>query len=378
MRRLLLLCTEFPPGPGGIGAHACALARGLAARGWSVTVITPQDYAAEDEITRFNAGLPFRLIRLRPIPGPPLEAIYRWWVARRVAQRFRPDLIAASGERAAWIAARLHRFAPLVAVGHGSEFGLRRFWECWLTRHTFERADQVVCVSEYTRDFMLRQGIRPRAVCVIPNGADDSQFRPLDDPEVQAMRARYGRILLTVGSVTERKGHAVVIRALPAVLRQFPDTHYLIAGLPLLRNSLMRLAADLGVAERVQFLSRVDAAQLVALYNACDLFVMTSLLTEGGDFEGYGIAPIEAALCGKAAVVSGDSGLSEAIRDGETGLIVPQNDPDSTAAAICTLLGGDARREHMGRQARARALAEQTWDRRVAAYHELFAGMVAR
>ena len=72
--------------------------------------------------------------------------------------------------------------------------------------------------------------------------------------------------------------------------------------------------------------------------NACDLFVMTSRNTADGDFEGYGIAVIEAALCGKPAVVSAGSGLGEAIVAGETGVLVREDDPPDTARAIAELL----------------------------------------
>ncbi len=62
--RLLLLSTEFPPGPGGIGMHAYQLARHLAARGWSVTVATPQAYVSADACAEFNRRQPFAVVTL--------------------------------------------------------------------------------------------------------------------------------------------------------------------------------------------------------------------------------------------------------------------------------------------------------------------------
>jgi glycosyltransferase involved in cell wall biosynthesis len=77
---------------------------------------------------------------------------------------------------------------------------------------------------------------------------------------------------------------------------------------------------------------------------------------------------VEAALCGRAAIVSRGSGLEEAIADGETGLAVPAEDPHATAAAAVALLADPARLRRMGEKARERALAEQTWNRRVDEY----------
>ena len=139
----------------------------------------------------------------------------------------------------------------------------------------------------------------------------------------------------------------------------------MIAGLPTKRSEYESLAGNLGVAGHVHFLGSVVTGDLVRLYNACDLFVMTSRTTSTGDCEGYGIAVVEAALCGKPAVVSQGSGLSEAIVDGDTGVAVAQNDPNATADAIITLLSDDKGRCAMGQAAQRRAITEQTWDHRM-------------
>ncbi len=175
-------------------------------------------------------------------------------------------------------------------------------------------------------------------------------------------------MLLTVGHVTERKGQEVVIRALPQILASQPDTHYWMAGLPTLQAKLEILALELGVLSHVHFLGRLDNADLRTAYNACDVFVMTSRHSSDGQFEGFGIAAVEAALCGKPAVVSDNSGLIEAVLPGKTGLVARENDPGSTAMAILTLLENPSLRQRMGEQARQRALDEQTWAASAAQY----------
>jgi phosphatidyl-myo-inositol dimannoside synthase len=89
-----------------------------------------------------------------------------------------------------------------------------------------------------------------------------------------------------------------------------------------------------------------------------------------GDVEGYGIAAIEAALCGLPAVVTAGSGLAEAIRDRETGLLVPQEDEDATAAAVLRLWRDPSLLRTMGEKARVRAASEQTWSRVASRYDE--------
>jgi phosphatidylinositol alpha-1,6-mannosyltransferase len=372
--RLLIMSSEFPPGPGGIATHAYQLSLHLARRGCDVAVISPQDYASHEEIEKFNKGQPFRVIlykRARWQALPRLRLIHHW------VKEWQPHIMLASGVRAVWLAALLTSFhqVPLVTVGHGGEFGTRLPWERLLTRLTFGKAHHVVCVSAYTMKRMLAMGVRPKNCAVIPNGADQETFRPVPRERSLAFRRRLGlnsaSLLLTVGHVTERKGQDIVIRALPALREAIPAVHYLIAGLPTYRQALAALAGKLGVTDRVHFLGRVDLPTLVEAYNACDVFVMTSRHSVNGDFEGYGIAAVEAALCGKPAVVSRGSGLEEAIVPNHTGLVVPENDPVATAAALAHLLSDEKERQVLGKNAYEHASRTQTWERRAEAYGQV-------
>jgi phosphatidyl-myo-inositol dimannoside synthase len=105
----------------------------------------------------------------------------------------------------------------------------------------------------------------------------------------------------------------------------------------------------------------VESDLLLKLYNACDLFVMTSRQLADGDFEGYGIAVLEAALCGKPALVSDNSGLVEAVQDGITGVVVPQDDSNSTAGAILKLINSPTALRIFRRTSPAQCAQNQTW-----------------
>ncbi len=376
--RLLFVASEFPPGPGGIGTQAEQIARQLAALGWEVRVIAPQDYASGEDIAGFNARLPYRLIRVAARPGSIARFFQRIRAITRTIRRWRPDILLASGQRTVWLIAGLsilfrQRWA---AIGHGTEFGAPVNLAGTLSRWAFNRADGVIAVSEFTRRQMIDTGIRPAQCEVIPNGADPNLFRPCPTEQKGSLTGRMN--LLTVGQISPRKGQDVVVRALPAILRQVPGTHYTVAGLPTGADSLIELASQLGVADYVHILGRVDTAALVDLYNRCDVFVLTSRATPAGDVEGYGIAVVEAALCGKPAVVTANTGLVEAIHDGETGLAVPQDDPEVTAQAILSLLLDREKRLSMGSAAREWAISGQTWATRAQAYHAFLSSIAER
>jgi len=380
--RLLVLSSEFPPGPGGIGTHAHQVSHNLVRAGWQVTAISPQDHASEEQIRDFNESQPFPIVRLPSQRGALVVAALRWRILIRCIRMRKPDILLGTGERSAWLAAAASRLykLPWVAVGHGTEFGVSNVWASRATRWSFECASAVVCVSQYTRRLMVESGINPRRELVIPNGGDDVRFRVLPAGEIKSFRQSLGKdadhLLLTVGNVTERKGQEVVIRALPHILKVARKTHYLMAGLPTLKHELTELACELGVAEHVHFLGRVDADSLVKYLNCCDVFVMTSRLTKDGDCEGFGIAVVEAALCGKPAVVSANSGLAEAIIDGSTGIAVPEGDEVATANALLSLLKDPQLRHTMGKAALDLAQREQSWRTRSGEYDKLLGGLL--
>jgi phosphatidylinositol alpha-1,6-mannosyltransferase len=376
--RLIILSSEFPPGPGGIGTHAHQVAWHLSQNGWKVLVMTPQDYAPANEIDSFNKSQPFTIIRLPKLAGVLSKFFYRWHVVSKYVKTWQPDILLVSGDRQIYLAtwlAQYYRF-PWVAVEHGRA---PTSWEYWLKRYSLHQATAAVFVSQFTRQQILAKGICPKKEQVIPNGADPSRFKVLSHQDVQQYKKKLklgtAHLLLTVGNVTKRKGQDVVIRALPMILEAVPNTHYLIAGLPTLKKEFESLAQQLGVADKVHFLGCVDPKDLVHLLNCCDIFVMTSRHI-GDEFEGFGIAVVEAALCGKPAVVSTNSGIVEAIVPQQTGLSVPPGDETATAQAVISLLKDNHQRLTMGQTAQKRASKTQTWASRIKEYDVLLRGLL--
>ncbi|MEM9554810.1 MAG: glycosyltransferase family 4 protein [Acidobacteriota bacterium] len=387
--RILIVASELPPGPGGIGSHAAALAGQLVRRGHVVDVVAAQDYADDAEIASWTERQPFDVVRLgrSSLPGAAgsaATALARLAMLRRRLRSFTPDLVVASGERMVWLTALLsltERLSPppWLAIGHGIELGAPRSLRGRISRRAFSRANAVVCVSEHTRGAAERTGVTARLE-VIPNGADEERFAPLADTvEADAFRRRHGlgssRLLVTVGHLSRRKGQDLVVAALPALAARH-DVIYLAIGLPTLRPQLEAQAAELSVGDRLRCPGVLPDDEVRLALAVADLFVMTSRSTADGDFEGYGIAVVEAALCGTPSVVAGASGLVEAVDGGATGAIVPPDDSHAVAEVVGALLSDEDRRHTLGEEARRRALGEKTWTRRVDRYEALFRELV--
>lgn len=376
--RILILSSEFPPGPGGIGTHAFQLAKYFSSQEHSVLVLSPQAYVTETERDAFNNVQKFRVISLSETGSPITKAQSRAKALRNALEDFHPDIIMISGGRSIWLSAVVlfGKKIPWVVIGHGTEFGAGSALDAILTRFTCDRADAIIAVSEYTRSKIVSLGISKPQITVIHNGADAHFFHPLPSSTIDAFRETHNTtekyVLLTVGNVTPRKGQEWVVRALPAIISRYPDVVYWIVGLPSVQQELERLAADLGVEKNIHFWGRVDQPTLLNLYNACDLFLMTSQQLKNGDFEGYGISVIEAALCGKTSIVTNNSGLAEAVQDQETGILVPQAEFDPIAEAVISLIESPKKLQKLSETAYMHATSYQTWDRVGDSYIQYF------
>jgi len=174
-----------------------------------------------------------------------------------------------------------------------------------------------------------------------------------------------GPWILTAARLDYHKGIDTVIRALPAIRAVCPTARYVVAGVGIRRGYLERLIAELGLGDAVRLLGFVPDEELPALYNAADVFVLDSrrfdLLVEG-----FGIAILEASACGLPVIGGRSGGVPEAVRDGETGLVIDPEAPAAVAAAVSQLLADGETRRRMGAAGRAAVERYYNWDRVVA------------
>jgi len=159
------------------------------------------------------------------------------------------------------------------------------------------------------------------------------------------------RTVLFVGGNFQRKGLLVLLRAAPAVLRQFPDTRFLIIGKSNYARGCEQLARRLGVAEQCDFLGAVSYTQLTTYYASATVLTMPSLM------EAFGIPYLEGMSCGLPVVATSCAGPDEYLADEENALVVPPGQADALADALLRLLGDTALRERLRRGAKETAKA---------------------
>lgn len=220
--------------------------------------------------------------------------------------------------------------------------------EAWLMPRVY-RDRQVVAVSKSTKDHLVELGFVPSNISIVHNGVFPA-------PEVVAVRPAGRPGILCMGRLTPQKSVDVLIRALPAVLQEFPDTRLDIVGQGPDRRRLERLAWSMRLADHVRFHGYVPGSTRDEIAAASWVAVCPSI------FEGWGVICLEAGARGLPVIASNVAGLRDAVRDGETGVLVPHGDPAALAFALVSMLGDPDQRRRMGDAGR-RWAAMHSWDR---------------
>jgi len=358
----LLVTNDFPPRPGGIQQFVHNLA--VRQPAGSVVVYCSTFRDAE----KFDAEQPFEVVRERtgmllPTPG----------VARRAA-----ELARAHGCDSVWFGAAaplglladgLRRRAGVervVALTHGHEVG----WAALpgartLLRRIGRGADVVTYLGEYTRTRLARALDGLTSLQRLAPGVDVDAYSPQVDRHL--IRARHHLadrpVIVCVSRLVPRKGQDVLIRALPLIRRAVPDAALLLVSGGPYRPTLERLARETGVERDVVFTGAVSWAELPAHYAAGDVFAMPCRTRRRGlDVEGLGIVYLEASATGLPVVAGDSGGAPDAVREGETGFVVPGRAVAAVADRITNLLLDPALAARMGAAGRAWVEAEWRWE----------------
>ncbi len=283
-----------------------------------------------------------------------------WRRLDQIITEFEPDIVHARST-AAWFdatfALRHHPRVRLVLGFHGRTSldppdWLRRRINRWTCR----RADIVLAVScEAARMLENEWDVPARKIRVIPNGVDTNRFRPPqgrcgDSPELPARRPA-DHVVACVANLHPIKNIDTLLRNWRRVAMADPRAKLWIIGDGPMRDALVKLSAELRIAETVEFLGRRD--DIPELLRAADLFVLPS------GYEGSSNASMEAMATGLPVIAFDVGGMSELVRPNHTGWLVPPDHPDRLADVILAALIDRSARQRAGQTARRAIVAEQ-------------------
>jgi phosphatidylinositol alpha-1,6-mannosyltransferase len=338
----------------GIERYTIGLANALVRRGAQVSILTWKD---KRQLHLVGLDDPVRVYEI-----PHL----RYYVARTVIPLYWLHLLkhsydviiihfAGYGEAEAIALTRLFRRLRYDIVFHYPYQQVPHRYREFLRFGIAKNAECIISVSRYVaegvKEFFGRESI------IISHGVEVDKFTP--NPWVrQKVRRALGldpesEVLITACALEERKGVQWVLQALPAVVRAFPRTTYLVLGDGPYRSYLEALAAKLGLTKHVRFLgARPDVERY---YQAADI----SLILARG--EASSLFTLESLACEIPVIAARQRPFDELIQPG-WGIMVNEEDDREVSEAICLLLGNPPLRQRMGEEGRRHVLAHHTWD----------------
>ncbi|MBR9915502.1 MAG: glycosyltransferase family 4 protein [Algicola sp.] len=360
---MLIVASEFPPQPGGIGNHAYNLARYLHGLNYVVVVITDQRSKNGHEEFQFDQNQAFRVVRIKRRSFRPIMYFNR--LLKTYQGLKQTDVVIATGKFSLWNVAILQYFSSVktLAVIHGSEVNFKSVFLKKSIDWSLKKMHDIVAVSNYTKALVSHL---EKDVKVIPNGIDLSDW---NENQLSNISISGQPVLTTVGRVSSRKGQANVINHLPILIKTFPELHYHCIGIPSEARSFMNLAQSLNVESHVTFHGEVSQKVLQQMVKASDVFLMLSSETSTGDVEGFGIAVLEANALGVPAIGSKNCGIEDAIDEGQSGELVTYDNSTEVLKALEQILSN---RSHYSAKARQWA-AEHDWSMIIKQYDNLIA-----
>lgn len=362
------------------------LAQDLQALGWEIQVLAPHaPGAARSEVLdgvpvqRFRYFRPERQqtvcynggalgnLRRQPLNflKLPFLVAAEWAAVRRELRRGHFDLVHShwlvpQGFVCSQVARGLR--VPHVATIHGGDvFALRHPLLDVFRRRALAGADCVTVNSSATRQSIEALAPGLKTVVRVPMGATEPSPDPGRSEQIRtAHREAGGPLMLFVGRLVEEKGVGDAIAALPAILESRPGARLLVIGEGPDKPRFEEAARARGVASRVVFAGWVDSRALADYYRAADVFVGPSKRAANGWVEAQGLTFAEALLAGLPVVATASGGIVDQIRDGETGLLVPEGSAAAIAAAVLRLANDAALAGRLAAQGQAFARQELT------------------
>ncbi len=338
-----------------------------------VVVVSPkinQDDSVVPSLPFPVERLPIRFSSLEPFSSilfseflPAFQSVRRW-CRRYGIQQIHCAKVLPEGV-IAWVLKTVYGI-PYLVYAHGEEIliGQTSRKMAWLMPKIYNHASGIIVNSQNTKRLLIGIGVRGEHIHVIHPGVD---FHAIRKGAVHRDRIRKEhrledcRVLLVVGRLQRRKGHDMLIRALPIIRKRFSNTKCVFVGTGEEERYLKEVVHEAGMEEHVIFAGRIPDAELGGYYDCSDIFVMPNRQI-GEDIEGFGMVYLEAGAVAKPVIGGKSGGTDDAILDGVTGILVDGNDVGEIVKAVVSLLEFPEKAEKMGENGRRRVEEEFSWD----------------
>ena len=149
-------------------------------------------------------------------------------------------------------------------------------------------------------------------------------------------------VILFIGRIVEKKGVQYLIKAMPDILHEYPDTDLIICGDGPLKTEFENLSKKMGLENYIRFVGYVSDENIKIEYlSLSDILVVPSILTRNKDTEGLGVVILEGLATGTAVIASDVGGIPDIIKDGENGFLVKPENSDDISQKVIKIFSDD-------------------------------------
>ena len=263
----------------------------------------------------------------------------------------------------------LKRKLIITAVGTGAIQPLYNFWKKPIMVWAYRRADQVVAVSNNTKQEILK--IIPNLdIQVINHGVEFEKFQSADWRTKPKIIDGLRPYILSVGSLKKRKGYEYSISAFAEISKKFPNLKYVIVGRGPEYDNLQFLISNFQLKDRVVFWNNLGEDALISLYQNAELFILLPQDIKK-DIEGFGLVFLEAAAAGLPVIGTKASSAEDALLDGRNGILAPQKDFNQASDAMVKILSNTELKKSFSQESLKFAKA-MNWERVAQQYSSLY------
>lgn len=363
MKKVLFITLDFPPYKGGVATFYKNVCDFLPAE--HLYVIAPQTLESE----KFDLSKKYRIYRKKMLSKNSL--VWPKWagLAKEVYDIVKKEKIEAiiAGQilpigTIAYIM-KINKNIPYYIFCHGRDVSMLSGRKKIIAKKVIREAKGIFVNSNFTKH-VIEDYKYPHSHIYTIYPCPEILSNP-SDLEMIKIKNEYDlhnkKILLTVGRIIERKGHDMVIKSLPEIIKKHSNTIYVIVGEGPYKQALQALTWQYKVNNHVIFTGMIGDSEAACLYELCDIFIMPARQLANKDVEGFGIVYLEANLFGKPVIGGKSGGIPEAIVDEKTGILVDPTSIHEITSNVLYLLNNPDKAHVLGIQGMDRVHSQFQW-----------------
>jgi len=271
---------------------------------------------------------------------------------------------------------RLSGFRPIALTAWGSDVITGAIgWKGWLIKHALKRADLITCDADHMVERLVTLGANRGKIELIYFGTDTHKFSPKQGSE--KLKEKLGilgsPVVISLRLLQPLYDVESLIKAVPLVLKEIPETKFVIGGEGSQEKDLRQLAQSLGVSDNARFVGLIPHDELPRYLTSSDVYVSTSLSDAG-----LSASTAEAMACGLPVVITDFGDNRKWVEDGVNGFIVPLRDPEALASQIIYLLRNKDDRIKFGQAGRQIIEEKNNYEKEMGRMGELYKTLIER